>query len=51
LIGFSGITRAVRNEMGKDGAPDPKNVATFRVCVMFLCTAWLIMTVTVMVLI
>jgi hypothetical protein len=50
LIGFSGIARAVRKEMGKDGAPDPKNVSTFRKSVLFLCAAWLIMTVTVMVL-
>lgn len=51
LIGFSGIVRAVKGEMGKDGTPEDRNVRTFRLSVIFLIAAWLIMTVTVLTLI
>ena len=48
IIGWSGIVKSVKNEMGKSGAPENKNVSTFRLSVIFLITAWIIMTITVM---
>lgn len=51
IIGWSGVAKSIKNEMGKDGTPEDRNVATFRLSVIFLVGAWIIMTVTVLALI